>query len=74
MKGWPKAAFGPNGKLKDQLLNGGIFYTLREAIILIDRWRQQYNTLRPHSSLGYQPPDPETILPNLLHDASTPSS
>jgi len=52
-----------NGKLRDELLNGEIFYTLREATILIERWRQYYNTLRPHSSLGYQPPAPETILP-----------
>ncbi|MBS7668142.1 IS3 family transposase [Croceicoccus gelatinilyticus] len=52
-----------NGKLRDELLNGEIFYTLREATILIERWRQHYNTLRPHSSLGYQPPAPETILP-----------
>ena len=52
-----------NGKLRDELLNGELFYTLREANILIERWRQHYNTLRPHSSLGYQPPAPETILP-----------
>ena len=52
-----------NGKLRDELLNGELFYTLREADILIERWRQHYNTLRPHSSLGYQPPAPETILP-----------
>ena len=52
-----------NGKLRDELLNGEIFYTLREANILIERWRQHYNTRRPHSSLGYQPPAPETILP-----------
>jgi len=52
-----------NGKLRDELLNGEIFYTLREAVILIERWRQHYNTLRPHSSLCYQPPAPETILP-----------
>ena len=52
-----------NGKLRDELLNGEIFYTLREATILIERWRRHYNTIRPHSSLGYQPPAPETILP-----------
>ena len=52
-----------NGKLRDELLNGEIFYTLREAEILIGCWRQHYNTLRPHSSLGYKPPAPETILP-----------
>jgi putative transposase len=52
-----------NGKLRDELLNGEIFYTLKEAQILIKRWRQHYNTIRPHSSLGYRPPAPETILP-----------
>ena len=51
------------GKLRDELLNGEIFYTLKEAIILIERWRIHYNTVRPHSSLGYQPPAPQTILP-----------
>jgi transposase InsO family protein len=52
-----------NGKLRDELLNGEIFYTLKEAQILIKRWRQHYNTIRPHSSLGYKPPAPETLLP-----------
>jgi putative transposase len=52
-----------NGKLRDELLNGEIFYTLKEAIVLIERWRYHYNTVRPHSSLGYLPPAPETILP-----------
>jgi putative transposase len=50
-----------NGKLRDELLNGEIFYTLKEAQILIERWRQEYNTIRPHSSLGYRPPAPEAI-------------
>ena len=49
-----------NGKLRDELLNGEIFYTLIEAKVLIERWRQEYNTFRPHSSLGYRPPAPET--------------
>jgi putative transposase len=52
-----------NGKLRDELLNGEIFYTLREAQILIGRWREHYNTIRPHSSIGYRPPAPEAILP-----------
>jgi len=52
-----------NGKLRDELLNGEIFYTLKEAQILIKRWKQHYNTIRPHSSLGYKPPAPQTILP-----------
>lgn len=60
-----------NGKLRDELLNGEIFYTLKEAQILIENWRQHYNTIRPHSSLGYVPPAPQAILPrddSLLYD------
>ena len=52
-----------NGKLRDELLNGEIFDTLQEAKVLIERWRQHYNTVRPHSSLGYRPPAPAAILP-----------
>jgi transposase InsO family protein len=54
-----------NGKLRDELLNCEIFYTLKEAKILIEQWRQHYNTVRPHSSLGYKPPAPETIIPRV---------
>lgn len=50
-----------NGKMRDQLLNGELFYTLKEARIIIEQWRIHYNTVRPHSSLGGQPPAPETI-------------
>ena len=50
-----------NGKMRDQLLNGEWFYTLKEAQIIIERWRIHYNTVRPHSSLGGQPPAPEAI-------------
>ncbi len=50
-----------NGKLRDELLNGEIFYTLREAQVLTERWRREYNTIRPHSSLGYRPPAPEAM-------------
>ncbi len=50
-----------NGKLRDELLNGEIFYTLAEAKIMIEQWRRHYNTVRPHSSLGYKPPAPEVI-------------
>ncbi len=52
-----------NARLKDQLLNGEIFYSLKEAQIIIEGWRQHYNTKRPHSALGYRPPAPETIIP-----------
>jgi transposase InsO family protein len=49
-----------NGKLRDELLNGEVFNTLKEAQVLIEEWRQHYNSVRPHSSLGYRPPAPET--------------
>jgi transposase InsO family protein len=52
-----------NGRLRDELLNGEIFYTLAEAKALIENWRQHYNAIRPHSSLGYRPPAPAAILP-----------
>ncbi len=51
-----------NGKFRDEFLNGELFYTLAEAKILIERWRAEYNEFRPHSSLGYRPPAPETAL------------
>jgi len=50
-----------NGKLRDEFLNGEIFYTLLEAKVLIERWRVYYDTKRPHSSLGYKPPAPATV-------------
>ena len=51
-----------NGKMRDELLNVEILYTLKEAQVLIEDWRRHYNTKRPHSSLNYRPPAPETIL------------
>ncbi len=51
-----------NSKLRDELLNGELFYSLAEARIVIEGWRQHYNTLRPHSSLGYEPPAPTVVL------------
>ena len=45
-----------NGKLRDELLDREIFYTLTEAKILVERWHRQYNSVRPHSALGYRPP------------------
>lgn len=47
----------------DELLNGEIFYNLREAQTLIEQWRKHYNTKRPHSALRYRPPAPETRVP-----------
>ena len=52
-----------NARLRDELLDGEIFYSLREAEILIESWRRHYNTVRPHASLGYRPPAPEVFLP-----------
>ena len=51
-----------NGKLRDELLNGEIFYTVHEAKVLAEMWRRHYNQVRPHSSLGYRPPAPEAVL------------
>jgi putative transposase len=51
-----------NGKLANELLEREIFDTLHEAKVLIERWRVHYNTVRPHSSLGYRPPAPEAWL------------
>ena len=51
-----------NGRLRDELLNGEIFYSLREAQIIIEEWRRHYNTRRPHSALGYRPPAPQAII------------
>ena len=52
-----------NGKLREELLDREIFYSLSEAEVLIERWREHYNTVRPHSALGYRPPAPEAVLP-----------
>jgi len=55
-----------NGKLRDECLNGEIFYSLKEAQIVIENWRIHYNTRRPHSALGYRPPAPITTAPPTL--------
>ena len=52
-----------NARLRDELLNGESFYSLRKAQIVIEQWRKHYNTKRPHSALGYRPPAPESIIP-----------
>ena len=51
-----------NARFRDEFLNGEIFYTLKEAKILIEQWRVHYNTLRPHSSLNWKPPAPESLF------------
>jgi putative transposase len=55
-----------NGKLRDELLNREIFTTLEEARVLIEHWKQEYNHIRPHSSLGYRPPAPEVIMTEIV--------
>jgi transposase InsO family protein len=52
-----------NARLRDELLDGEIFYSLKEAKIVIESWRRHYNTLRPHGSIGYKPPAPEVFVP-----------
>jgi putative transposase len=61
-----------NGKLRDECLNGEIFYSLKEAQILIERWRVEYNTQRPHSALGYRPPAPVAAFRPAANSISQP--
>jgi transposase InsO family protein len=61
-----------NSKLRDELLKGEIFYTLKEAQIVVESWRRHYNTVRPHSSLGYKPPAPEAVLWPTAQSQPTP--
>ena len=51
-----------NARLRDELLNGEVFYTMKAAQVLIESWRRHYNAIRPHGSLGYRLPVPETIV------------
>jgi len=53
-----------NGKMRDELLAGEIFYSLTEAQVIIEQWRWHYNQIRPHSSLRYKPPTPATFIPH----------
>ena len=62
-----------NGKLRDELLNGEIFCSLKEARVLIEQWRHHYNTVRPHSSLGYRPPAPQTFASQSHHLDGAPA-
>jgi len=54
-----------NGKLRNECLNQEIFYSLKKAQIVIEQWRYHYNHVRPHSALGYRPPAPPAVAPNL---------
>jgi transposase InsO family protein len=51
-----------NGKMRDELLNGELFTTIDEAKYLLEKWRVESNSFRPHSSLGYMPPAPEAVM------------
>jgi putative transposase len=62
-----------NARFRDELLDGEIFYTLKEACIIIESWRRHYNTIRPHASLGYRPPAPEVLVPTSPRPASPPT-
>jgi putative transposase len=59
-----------NARLRDELLDGEIFYTLAEAKIVVESWRRHFNTLRPHGSLGYKPPAPEVFIPAVIARAA----
>ena len=54
-----------NARLRDELPHGEVFYSLREAQIVVESWRRHYNTIRPHASLDYKPPAPEVFVPAL---------
>ena len=60
-----------NARLRDELLDGEIFFSIAEARIIIESWRRHYNTVRPHGSIGYKPPAPEVFIPALA--ARSPS-
>src|SRR4051794_31152890 len=62
-----------NARLRDELLDGEIFYSLREAQIIIESWRRHYNSVRPHASLGYRPPAPEVFVPAFTAWPAAPS-
>ncbi|WP_395689192.1 IS3 family transposase [Aestuariivirga sp.] len=61
-----------NARIRDELLDGEIFYTLAEARVIVESWRRFYNTLRPHGSLGYRPPAPEVFIPQSARAAALP--
>ena len=62
-----------NARLRDELLDGELFYSLREAQVVIESWRRHYNTVRPHASLGYRAPAPEVFVPALAVGTPAPS-
>ncbi|KQS67492.1 integrase [Methylobacterium sp. Leaf361] len=62
-----------NAQIRNELLNGEIFYTLKEAQIMIEGWRRHYNTVRPHGALGYRPPAPEAFVPAIAARPAAPA-
>ncbi|MGC5780216.1 IS3 family transposase [Methylobacterium sp. NFXW15] len=62
-----------NAQIRNELLNGEIFYTLKEAQIMIEGWRRHYNTVRPHGALGYRPPAPEVFVPAIAARPAAPA-
>ena len=57
-----------NGTFRDNLLNGELFYSLKEARVVVGEWVKHYNHVRPHSALGYRPPAPQTQVPKIIHN------
>ena len=62
-----------NARLRDELLDGEIFYSLAEAKVVIESWRRHFNTVRPHGSLGFRPPAPEVFVPTNVARATPPN-
>ncbi len=63
-----------DARLRDELLDGAIFYSLREAAVVIESWRRHYNAVRPHAALGYRPPAPEVFVPALALRTTPPAA
>jgi transposase InsO family protein len=61
-----------NARLRDELPDGEIFHTLREAEVVIESWRRHYNSVHPHASLGFRPPAPEVFVPALAARPAAP--
>ncbi len=67
-------SIGVTEVMRDELLDGELFYSLREAQIIIESWRTHYNTKRPHASLGYRPPAPEVFVPAMAAWPTRPAA
>jgi transposase InsO family protein len=63
LRGWPAGCGHIAAELRDELVNGEIFYSLKEAQVVIEQWRGHYNTIRPHSVLNYKLPASQTFAP-----------